>query len=535
MQNKEHVFISPISKEELTQKLLKIGVKQNYLDLHLDKYFYVIDRIFSNEAFHKSDQNITTIRSKILIEKFGRRYYDAVINQLKYLNIIKKVRNHANFKRLKKSSGYVLLNVENFNIVPAIDQSSDFIINKCKFNPKQETDTPLKERLFRTMNKLKVESMNFNQLSTRDKIFLYCFENRQFQKQGETGGRIFNNFTNISKNIRKHFTLNNEKLFFVDIVNSQMVFFANVIINNLDAKQIQPDEKTLEFQSMAANGKLYEFIMKRLSVKRPEAKNITFKLIFGKYDSKNPLKEIFINEFQQLMNENRLIKKYDHHIMAQQMQQLEAEVVFDAVNYIPFDKDVLTIHDSLFSSILDKDIIINALIRSFNARGIQATININDEYKINTDTPVEHKINDNTVATPKETTPIGLIQDEKIEPVKQSVKVKKEISSELIEMEEKKLIDYLVKKHDKTYANSISDKFLYRYFYDLNNNLKDIQDQKKATDIDIENVRKFFFEKVILSKSPSSKFIKFMSQHEEAKEVLNTLLAYKMDHRNKPN
>ncbi|ERM83013.1 hypothetical protein P872_05210 [Rhodonellum psychrophilum GCM71 = DSM 17998] len=530
MKNNNYEFLSPISEKELTQRLLEIGVKQEYINNHIDKYFYLIHTIFCNEIYNKQDVNICFLSSKKLSETLGNRYYSIIIDNLIQIGLITKICNYANFDDLKRCNGYILNETDNLEIYES-NTNSD-LINKLKFKPYNiEKNSVIKERLFRSMNRLTIDDSDLNNLTVKEKIFLFCLKNRQFQKQGEKGGRIYNNFTNIISSLRKKIKLNNEKLFFVDIVNSQMVFFANTIIKYLNENNIPVEQSTKEFATIASTGTVYEMIMNIIDVDRDKAKKSMFTLVFGSNKRSSKLLNILTEKYPQLIETMVYIKKDDYTQFSHLMQQLEAEVIFDAVGYIPFAKDILTIHDSLYSSIIDKDLIKNVLIRSFNTRGIQATININDEYKIftgNPDITPNEAIPEATANDMKENEPI---QVEKIEPVKQANITPVELSCELIDMEEKNMINYYEKTNDKIFVDFLKNKLLFKYIFFLKNPNTPI---KEISENNVETVRNSLFQHLIIPEKSSKKFINIFN-NVESKNVLNKLLAYKMDSRNRPN
>jgi hypothetical protein len=368
-------LFSTLTPEDLKIKLLDIGVTLRHINNHIHKYFYVINKIYTNNAVFK-DQDLCRLNTRDLKRKFGGRYSHAIVSNLVKTNIIKL---QSNYYVGVQSKGYILCEpigaklykFENTKFARKIKEDEIKLI---------ETHTQTLARLYRSLTRLETDHIDINSLNEVEYMSLKILKNNPFQKVGKLGGRLYNNFCNLPKTLRSKLKLNNELLGFVDIVNSQMVFLGGVIKDYLVVKNIDFSESTTQFIKLSCDGLIYNQFMELIgNSDRAEVKEMVFSIIFSEKSYSKDLGSVFKREYPQVYEVINSIKRDNYKVLAHQMQQKEAKVVFRALDAIDSTLDVLTIHDSLYAPISHLNIIKGALIDSFKAEGINCAINVNDE------------------------------------------------------------------------------------------------------------------------------------------------------------
>ncbi|SIS88435.1 hypothetical protein [Belliella pelovolcani] len=434
-------FYSPASPEELTQRLLEIGVSQKHINNHLPKYFWLINKIYIHPTINKHEVECR-LSKELLSNIIGVNYYSKIINNLINLGIIIKSSNYSNYDDNKRSNGYSLIDKSNIKQYTFTD-SSRFIkkLTQSKIT-RVNKDTLTLSRLYRAMSNLQYNHINQDDLNQNDKLFLNQLIDNPFQKVGQKGKRVYNNFCNLPKELREKLKLKDENLAFVDIVNSQMIFLAEVIKKYIINNNIQIDKYTSRFFKLIEDGKLYDAFAHWLQCDRKVAKNKVFIIIFDN-NKNNKINQLFESKFPVVYSVIKKLKENDYKALAHSMQQEEADVIFSALDSIEYTTDVLTIHDSLYTNQSNLPIIKEALIKAFNQRGITATINVNDEYTINTNqsNPIE------AILSPSEPSIIKV----DAEPVKEEII---EQDRENDGTEENKIYNYIEKiKQDRLIEN----------------------------------------------------------------------------------
>ncbi|MCH7410193.1 hypothetical protein MM239_12365 [Belliella sp. DSM 111904] len=369
-------LFSTISPENLNQRLLEIGVKENFIKNHFVKYFYIIHRIYSHDVFNKNE-NECRLHSEILRSLLGS-YYSSILNHLITIGIVQL---SSNYLAGGRSNGYSLVE-DKGAILYQFENKHRFVKKILKIDqPNVQNGTQTLSRLYRSLSNLEYDHIDKDSLSESEKKFIHFLENDLFQTVGERGKRIYNNFCNLPKTLRSKLMLNNEELTFVDIVNSQMIFLGSVIKETLEKQGKNIDSSTSVFIKNASTGKLYELLMHECEVvNRSELKDQIFKIIFGKNSFSKIISKKFNKLFPQVIEVIKYLKQEDYRILSHQMQQMEAKVVFRALDSIDFEKDILTVHDSLYAPKSEKNTILEALVNSFKCEGLEAVINVNDEY-----------------------------------------------------------------------------------------------------------------------------------------------------------
>lgn len=373
--NAELKLFSTVSPEQLKIKLLEIGVKEKFITNHFEKYFYIIHKIYINDVINKNE-DVCRLSSEVLRHICGG-YYSTIIKHLILSEIIKL---ESNYLVGSRSNGYIL--VSNRGAKLYTFSNSKFVEKMASQHKKNiALDSKLLCRLHRSMTKLDLISKA--SLTDIEFKFAYFLENHKFQTVGTKGHRVYNNFCNLPKSLRDNLTIGGEKLAFVDIVNSQMVFLSSVINKTLQNHYAHIEESTRLFFELASNGMLYDHLMQVFCINnRKFLKEEIFTIIFGRNSFSKNLPG-FGDLFPQIMDVIKFLKKDDYRVLAHQMQKMEAKVVFQAVDLLDYDKEILTVHDSIYGVESDIDLILDALAFSFNKNDITAVINVNDDYQVN--------------------------------------------------------------------------------------------------------------------------------------------------------
>lgn len=367
---------------ELTERLLEVDVDQKHIKNHLPKYFYLIDKIYSNKVFNKNSE-FCKLNSRLLKLMLGSDYYKKIINNLIAIGIIELHKNHRNFNNIKESKSYRLIDDSGFFILEFKGEEYKFVSSIIQNRIKRvEKDTQTLARLYRTLSNIQTDHIDITNLSQSELMFIHQLQTNKFQTVGKKGKRVYNNFCNMPKSIRKSLKLEGQYLSFVDIVNSSMIFLSGVIKSHMGKHDITPTESTNKFFDLVVGGKVYEFVAAELGIPREESKDGILKMIFSSNNSDGKIKRTFYNNFQQIGYIMNNIKLHDYRILAHQLQQKEAEIIFRALDSIDYHKEILTLHDSLYSTHSDLELIVTALVESFKIEGINATINVNDSYNV---------------------------------------------------------------------------------------------------------------------------------------------------------
>ena len=218
-----------------------------------------------------------------------------------------------------------------------------------------------------------------------------------FQSVDKTAGRVHNNITNLSRNLRPFLRYNGQRLFEIDIVSSQPFLF-NVLINealknpsflsyledinkNVNVSYVADVET---YKSLTSQGVIYEYLMEKLKATetRQEFKIRFFRSVLyckenPKYISKD--RRRFKELFPTVSEIISFYKKEDYRQLAIQLQRKEAEIMINSISKRLAEKGIfiLTIHDSILSTADNTDIIKQIIKDEFqNKYGLTPTIKI---------------------------------------------------------------------------------------------------------------------------------------------------------------
>jgi hypothetical protein len=196
-------------------------------------------------------------------------------------------------------------------------------------------------------NKYSVESIN-------EKHIFYHFDSY---------GRMHTNFTILKSFIRKNCLLiDGEETCEMDIDNSQPLFLSK-LIEESKTRWVREDEFRL-FSILVQGGNYYQYLIDNLNLSsKSEAKEITYKVLFGQNRINSKSDKLFIRLFPSIHNFIKLYKSEnsDYRILAYDLQKAESNLIFNNIikNIMEVNSDikVITVHDSIIVQKKWKDVV----------------------------------------------------------------------------------------------------------------------------------------------------------------------------------
>ncbi len=346
--------ISKIKKIEYNSKVLKTS--------------YIIDIVHSLILkYYFKQVNYFTLNSSILKEKYGH-LYNHYIQYLIDSNIISMDRNYL---KGKSSRVYVLSenilsekilryrNGDKILLKKYINRYYQFEMDRNNLIPRNikdklitdlySVDIQYDKSIF-YIDSLKKDDMsvyNRNRYSVdsiNDNHIFYHFDNY---------GRLHTNFTILKSFIRKNCLLiDNKETCEIDIPNSQPLFLSK-LIRDIDSLWVNKDELEL-FSILVRNGNYYQYLIDNLNLGgKSDAKELTYKVLFGKNHKNSKWDKYFITLFPTIHLFIKLYKKEhsDYRILAYTLQRMESTLIFNEViktiMIINPHIKLITVHDSI--------------------------------------------------------------------------------------------------------------------------------------------------------------------------------------------
>ena len=356
----------PISLEEVS-KCKNFIYKEKKL-----KTSYLIDithNLILKYYFKK--ENRFSIMSTILKEKYGH-LYNYYINYLLENNIIELVRN---YKAGENARVYKLNESILKSTIKRYPNSDKVLLRKYKNNVSQ-IEQGIKNNLIDNDIKLKLVDDLFsididfyrsifyldnlksddNDIYHKNRYSVECISDKHIFYHFDNYGRMHTNFTILKSFIRKNCLLiEGEETHEIDIKNSQPLFLTKIIIDS-GTLWVKNDELEL-FKYLTINGLFYQYLMDHLKISdKKKAKEITYKVLFGKNASNSKSDKIFKELFPTIHYFIKLYKKErgDYKILAYELQKAESNLIYnkiirEVVDIYPEVK-LVTVHDSIIMS-----------------------------------------------------------------------------------------------------------------------------------------------------------------------------------------
>ena len=356
----------PISLEEISKSKIFI-FKEKKL-----KTSYLIDIVHNLILkYYFKKENRFSIMSTILKEKYGH-LYNYYINHLLQNNTIELVKN---YKAGENARVYKLNDSILKSTIKRYPNSDKVLLKKYKNNVSQ-IEQGIKNNLIDNDIKLKLVDDLFsididfyrsifyldnlksddNDIYNKNRYSVECIGDKHIFYHFDNYGRMHTNFTILKSFIRKNCLLiDGDETHELDIKNSQPLFLSKIII---DSKSLWVKVEELElFKYLTINGKFYQYLMDHLKISDKKiAKEITYKVLFGKNASNSKSDKIFKELFPSIHLFIKLYKKEkgDYKVLAYDLQKAESNLIYNKIireimNFYPEIK-LVTVHDSIIMS-----------------------------------------------------------------------------------------------------------------------------------------------------------------------------------------
>jgi hypothetical protein len=381
--NKIKITPEKIQKKKYLLQFLPESI--DYLTKSKNFYFkdkklksdYAIDLIHNILLrFYFKKENNLRLNSKILTLKYGH-LYNYYVNYYESIGLLKLV---SNYKVGQKSKSYQISETILNGKINRYKNKDKILLKKYKkqiesfeeFN-NQVSPIPeyIREKLIFDLYSCKVDhltsSIYINSLNenidnlNRNLYAIDSIEDGHIFYHFDNFGRMHTNFTILRSFIRKNcLSIDDKKTFEVDIPNSQPLFLIKLIENS---NQVISKEEFDLFKILTKNGNFYQYIVDNSEIGgKKEAKKLIYRVLFGRnWKSKENM--IFSRIFPSIYN---FIKEYkkksgDYRILSHQLQKMESELIFNkiikTILYICPDAKLITVHDSIISTVDHRDII----------------------------------------------------------------------------------------------------------------------------------------------------------------------------------
>lgn len=181
-----------------------------------------------------------------------------------------------------------------------------------------------------------------------------------------TNNRLDSNLTSLPTELRQ-FLISDEKLFNVDIKNSQPFFLYALLKKESNISQ----EELERYGQIVISGKFYEYLatsydeaFKAIKT-RKDMKDLLFKIFFSKPSSFRSIKTFFGSLFPNIMNHIDKTNMIDNATLANQLSSIESDTIITKILPIlneNFGIKAFTIHDSFVC----RESEVEAIVNSFN-------------------------------------------------------------------------------------------------------------------------------------------------------------------------
>lgn len=367
------------SLQFLPEKLEKISkekkIKFNNKNI---KTSYLID-ITHNILlkFYFKRDNSFTLNSIVLKEKYGH-LYNYYIEWLIENKIIRLKRNYSvgkNSRIYSLHEDIISGNIYRYNNTDKIllkkykNRYYQYEIDNNDIIPKE-----IKNKLISDLYSVSIEyersifyldslKSDKNSIYNRNRYSVDAISDKHIFYHFDHFGRMHSNFTILKSFIRKNCLLiDGEETCEIDIANSQPLFLSKLIME-IDSKWVNKEELSL-FNRLVINGNFYIYLVDKCNLKsRDEAKEMTYKVLFGKNQSNSKYDKKFIELFPTIHYFIKLYKNdhKDYKILSHTLQKMESEFIFkEVINEIMMineDIKIITVHDSLIVQRRFKEIV----------------------------------------------------------------------------------------------------------------------------------------------------------------------------------
>lgn len=372
---------------------------------HADKYLYILHLIYVARKVDKRNTSLEHIplSAKILEEVLSSRKYRHYLNFWIDLGVI-ECDDH--YIPGEKSKGYRFTKEYRYEkMIRVAIQDPKF---KAKLTRRKELylqnidlSDPKLSFLYHNLKEVRVGYLpalsyihqhfkeakgkedKFNEYS----IILHEFaQEHYFFNRDKKGRRVHNNFVNFPRLLRHFLHLETgEQLVNLDVRNSQPLMLCVLLKEHYQGKNLPLDVQAYILQCQ--EGRFYEAFSEAAGIPIADRKQFKQKLFaevfFGRNESSDKsqafqaLKTTYPNVAAYIAD----VKKQDYKSLAVALQRVESKIIIDGVigglaaDYHPEDFFALTIHDSITTTLSNKQEVMMRMEKAFAKEGIKATIN----------------------------------------------------------------------------------------------------------------------------------------------------------------
>ena len=344
------------------------------------KTSYIIDILHNLILkYYFKKENKFYLYSCILKEKYGH-LYNYYINFLIENKILILLTKHQKGKhsRVYALNEYILrgniIRYHNYDKVLLKKFKNKLIQIDCDNDNKESLIQPeIKLKLIEDLFKVKIQfdrsifflnsTKNDIDVYNKNKYSVECIKDGHIFYHFDNYGRMHTNFTILKSTIRKNCLLiEGEDTKEFDINNSQPLFLTKLIYD-VDTKWVNKNEYEL-FKYLTVNGVFYKYLIDNLQLKNKEdAKELTYKVLFGKNRSNSNADKKFSKIFPTIYNFIKLYKKEhnDYRVLSHDLQRLESNLIYNKIIreiiILYPHVSLITVHDSIIVKKSHQDII----------------------------------------------------------------------------------------------------------------------------------------------------------------------------------
>jgi hypothetical protein len=332
------------------------------------KSAYIIDIVHNLLLkYYFKKENSFTLSSLILKDKYGY-LYNYYIDYLKDINIITLKKN---YRKGSNSRIYSLNDLIFEEPIYRYHNKDKVLLKKYiskhlqfELDKKGIINSEIKKKLvldlycvkiqidraLSFLDSLKSEDMD---IYNRNRYSVESINDGHIFYHFDSYGRMHTNFTILKSFIRNNCLLiDGEETCEIDIQNSQPLFLAKLILD-VKTRWVKEDEFKL-FYLLVKEGNFYQFLIDNLELEsKKEAKNLTYKVLFGQNRDNCKADKKFKTLFPSIHNFIQLYKKEhkDYKILAHHLQRAESNLIFNKIikkiNLINPEIKIITVHDSI--------------------------------------------------------------------------------------------------------------------------------------------------------------------------------------------
>lgn len=332
------------------------------------KVAYLIDIVHNLILkYYFKRENSFTLNATILKEKYGHlyNYYIKWLIENKIIYLKKNYLKGSNSRIYSLHSNIIkgkilrFRNNDNILIKKYVNRYYEYEMDKNNLIPRE-----IKEKLILDLYSVSIDydrsifyldslKSEKSSIYNRNRYSVEAINDKHIFYHFDHFGRMHSNFTILKSFIRKNCLLiDNEETCEIDIPNSQPLFLSK-LIKDIETKWVKKEEFDL-FSTLVKNGNFYQYLIDNLKLKsKSEAKELTYKVLFGKNHSNSKFDKSFAQLFPTIHYFIRLYKKEhnDYKVLSHTLQKMESELVFkDVINTLMIinpDIKIVTVHDSI--------------------------------------------------------------------------------------------------------------------------------------------------------------------------------------------